>query len=267
MLAKGLKQLGFKIQTAKLSSTRCEWKLRKKTAAEIVKLAEAQRINLRMIDAHAVGISLDETTTGKGCWRTCSSCLTAANAGLFHPRTGRAGRRRSIPRRLRARSRYLTHPVFNRYHSETEMLRYLQRLESRDLSLTTSMIPLGSCTMKLNATVEMFPVSWPEFGQLHPFAPLRQTQGYQTLFPATGGMAGGDHGLRGDFACNRTPARRANTRACWSFANIIEAAAKAIATSVSFRTSAHGTNPASAVMAGMKVVRGGVRRRRQHRRG
>src|SRR6185295_16114722 len=79
-------------------------------------------------------------------------------------------------------SKYLSHPVFNRYHSETEMLRYLKRLEARDLSLTTSMIPLGSCTMKLNATCEMLPVSWPEFSRIHPFAPLRQTQGYQLLF-------------------------------------------------------------------------------------
>ena len=74
------------------------------------------------------------------------------------------------------------HPVFNTHHTETEMLRYLRRLESRDLSLTTSMIPLGSCTMKLNATVEMFPVTWTEFGRIHPFAPLRQTRGYQALF-------------------------------------------------------------------------------------
>ena len=88
---------------------------------------------------------------------------------------------------------FLTHPVFNRYHSETEMLRYIRRLEARDLSLTTSMIPLGSCTMKLNATAEMFPVTWPEFGRLHPFAPLTQTQGYQTMFKQLEAVARGDH--------------------------------------------------------------------------
>src|SRR5206468_3687052 len=87
-----------------------------------------------------------------------------------------------FPAPLARTSRYLTHPVFNRYHSETEMLRYIHRLESRDLSLTTSMIPLGSCTMKLNATAEMYPVTWPEFGAIHPFAPIAQTQGYQTVF-------------------------------------------------------------------------------------
>src|SRR6202044_568667 len=79
-------------------------------------------------------------------------------------------------------SQFLQHAVFNRYHSETEMLRYIKRLESRDLSLTASMIPLGSCTMKLNAAAEMFPVSWPEFAKIHPFAPLEQTHGYQKLF-------------------------------------------------------------------------------------
>ena len=77
---------------------------------------------------------------------------------------------------------FLTHPVFNSYHSETEMLRYLKRLESKDLSLTTSMIPLGSCTMKLNATAEMFPVTWPEFGKMHPFAPVEQAKGYREMF-------------------------------------------------------------------------------------
>src|SRR6185503_6266859 len=80
------------------------------------------------------------------------------------------------------KSAFLTHPTFNRYHSETEMLRYIRRLESRDLSLTASMIPLGSCTMKLNATAEMFPVTWPEFGRLHPFAPSHQAEGYKQIF-------------------------------------------------------------------------------------
>ena len=83
---------------------------------------------------------------------------------------------------LARKSAFLTHPVFNSHHSETEMLRYIKRLEAKDLSLTHSMIPLGSCTMKLNATAEMIPVTWPEFGRLHPFAPLEQTEGYQQLF-------------------------------------------------------------------------------------
>src|SRR5207244_7783148 len=87
-----------------------------------------------------------------------------------------------LPAPFARRSGFLTHPVFNTHHSETEMLRYMRMLESRDLSLTTSMIPLGSCTMKLNATAEMFPVTWPEFGKLHPFAPVDQAQGYQELF-------------------------------------------------------------------------------------
>src|SRR5262249_48592733 len=88
----------------------------------------------------------------------------------------------NYPSALARSSSYLTHPVFHRYHSETEMLRYLKRLESRDLSLTTSLIPLGSCTINVNAAVEMLPLTWPEFGRIHPFAPLRQTRGYQTIF-------------------------------------------------------------------------------------
>src|SRR5213078_1771668 len=87
-----------------------------------------------------------------------------------------------IPGPLSRTSPFLQHSVFNRYHSETEMLRYIKRLESRDLSLTASMIPLGSCTMKLNAAAEMFPVSWPEFAKIHPFAPIKQTRGYQKMF-------------------------------------------------------------------------------------
>ena len=114
-------------------------------------------------------------------------------------------------------SPFLTHPVFNSYHSETEMLRYIKRLESRDLSLTASMIPLGSCTMKLNAASEMFPVSWPEFARLHPFAPLKQARGYQILFQHLEDWLAEITGFAGS-RCSPTPVRRANTPACLSFA-------------------------------------------------
>ena len=97
-------------------------------------------------------------------------------------------------------SAFLTHPVFSAHHSETEMLRYMRKLESRDLSLTHSMIPLGSCTMKLNATAEMIPITWPEFGKLHPFAPRDQAAGYTELFARLRGGAVRDHRLRGDVA-------------------------------------------------------------------
>ena len=184
ILARALKRLGYEVgQAGRLSY--CFDTLRvnlgARRASDIVRLAEAHRINLRVISEHAIGISLDETTTEQDLADLCRvfngdrptdfslSFIAAEAVPDFPTPHARLGR-------------YLSQPVFNRYHSETEMLRYLKRLESRDLSLTTSMIPLGSCTMKLNAAAEMFPVTWPEFGRLHPFAPLRQARGYQTMF-------------------------------------------------------------------------------------
>src|SRR5205085_11966767 len=122
----------------------------------IVSRAAKAGVNLRRLDGAAIGISLDETTNEK---EVCTLCeLFGAEFKRFSTRTSKIENRTSD---------FLTHPVFNTHHTETEMLRYLRRLESRDLSLTTSMIPLGSCTMKLNATAEMFPISWPELAKLH----------------------------------------------------------------------------------------------------
>ena len=251
ILAKGLEQLGYQVKSKMFFDT-ISVELGKKTAAQMVKLAEAQRINLRVIGGTTVGISLDETTTEKDL------------NDLFHVfGDGRAlnftvqGLAEQVELDYTApfarTSGYLAHPVFNRYHSETEMLRYLRRLESRDLSLTTSMIPLGSCTMKLNATVEMFPVSWPEFVQLHPFAPLRQAQGYQALFQQLEewleeitGFAGislqPNAGSQGEYA-GLLVIRQYHLERGQANRNICL-----------IPQSAHGTNPASAVMAGMKVV-------------
>ena len=153
----------------------------------------------------------------------------------------------------RAPVHYLTHPVFNRYHSETEMLRYIRRLESRDLSLTTSMIPLGSCTMKLNATAEMFPVTWPEFGEVASVRAARADAGLSDL--SSNSKSGWRRSpVSRRFRSSRTPVRRANTRGCWSFAQYHAARGEAHRNICLIPTSAHGTNPASAVMAGMKVV-------------
>src|SRR4026209_1468046 len=138
----------------------------------------------------------------------------------------------------------MTHEVFNQHHSETEMLRYIHRLLAPDLSLTTSMIPLGSGTMKLNATSEMLPVTWPEFGHLHPFAPVSQTAGYAELFRQLEAWLGGTtpvvrgRGWRKSPALrrccwSRMRARRANTRACWPFASITNRVARDIATCAS----------------------------------
>ncbi len=223
-----------------------------KPAAEILKLAEAHRMNFRSIDEHTLGVSLDETTTEKDVAEILR-VFNGDRAPSFSLGELAAEVDASYPAPLARTSAYLTHPVFNRYHSETEMMRYLKRLEARDLSLTTSMIPLGSCTMKLNAAVEMLPVTWPEFGRLHPFAPLRQTRGYQMLFQQLEewlteitGFAGislqPNAGSQGEYA-GLLVIRAYHANRGQGHRNICL-----------IPTSAHGTNPASAVMAGLKVV-------------
>jgi len=159
----------------------------------------------------------------------------------------------SIPDALRRTSSYLTHPVFHRYRSETEMLRYIKRLEARDLSLTSAMIPLGSCTMKLNATTEMVPLSWREFNRLHPFAPREQATGYRTLFRQLEDMLAE---ITGFPKISLQP----NSGAQGEFTGLLVIRAyhrsrgEAHRTTCLIPTSAHGTNPASAVMAGLRVV-------------
>jgi glycine dehydrogenase len=150
-------------------------------------------------------------------------------------------------------SSYLTHPVFNTHHSETEMLRYLHQLEAKDLSLTTSMIPLGSCTMKLNATAEMYPISWPEFGRLHPFAPSDQTRGYQEMFQNLERALAEITGFAG-------VSLQPNAGSQGEFAGLLVIRGYHASRGETHRDvclipqSAHGTNPASAVMAGMRVI-------------
>jgi len=222
-----------------------------KRAADIVKLAESHRMNFREIDDHTLGISLDEATSESDVveiWQVFKGDKAigftvtdvAPHASRLTPHASRT-------------SAFLTHRVFNSYHSETEMLRYIKRLESRDLSLTASMIPLGSCTMKLNAAFEMLPISWPEFAGLHPFAPLKQARGYQILFQQLEdwlseitGFAGislqPNAGSQGEYAGQLV------IRA-WH-----ESRGEAHRNVCLIPTSAHGTNPASAVMAGLKVV-------------
>jgi glycine dehydrogenase len=158
-----------------------------------------------------------------------------------------------LPPALQRTSAYLTHPVFNTYHSETELLRYLYRLQTKDLSLTTAMIPLGSCTMKLNATSEMIPVTWPEFAQIHPFVPLEQAQGYQIMFRQLEQWLAE---ITGFDAISLQP--NAGSQGEYTGLLVIrqyhEQRGEAHRTICLIPESAHGTNPASAVMAGMKVV-------------
>lgn len=147
----------------------------------IVNRARQQKINLRRYDDHSLGLSLDEWSTVDEV-RQLLTLFAGQEISPEELQTILESVDGRYPAGLARTSQYLTHPVFHRYHAEHELLRYIHRLQSRDLSLVHSMIPLGSCTMKLNATAEMLPVTWPEFGRLHPFAPADQVQGYLALF-------------------------------------------------------------------------------------
>ncbi|MGI8966667.1 MAG: aminomethyl-transferring glycine dehydrogenase, partial [Limisphaerales bacterium] len=250
LLANGFKKLGFKVENENFFDT-LKINLGGKRSAEILKIAETHRMNFRFFDAQTIGISLDETTMEKDL----VDILSVFNNS--QPPTFSIGEVISEisgdSSFVNRKSPFLQHPVFNKYHSETEMLRYIKRLETKDLSLTTSMIPLGSCTMKLNATAEMFPVSWPEFSKIHPFAPLNQTRGYQIVFrqleqwlAEITGFAGislqPNAGSQGEYA-GLLIIRKFHESRGETHRNICL-----------IPTSAHGTNPASAVMAGMEVV-------------
>jgi len=218
-----------------------------------VKEAALKRgINLRADDQRFLHVSLDETTTSKDIEQILASVVDA------YPKLGSAPVVAELATNWQSaignrQSKFLQHSAFNRYHSETEMLRYIKRLESRDLSLTASMIPLGSCTMKLNAAAEMFPVSWPEFAKIHPFAPLAQARGYQILFQNLEDWLAEITGFAGI-------SLQPNAGSQGEYAGLLVIAAYHASRNEPHRkvclipTSAHGTNPASAVMAGMKVV-------------
>ena len=211
--------------------------------------ARSQRINLRDFGDGSVGVALDETV-GASDLDDLLAVFGAEGsarrlAGSFEPDAYPGGLGRTTP--------FLEHPVFNSHHSETEMLRYIRRLESRDLSLTTSMIPLGSCTMKLNATSQMTPLTWPEFGALHPFAPQEQAGGYARIIGDLEEWLGEISGLP---AVSLQP----NSGAQGEYAGLLAIRGRLRALDQTERnvclipSSAHGTNPASAVMAGMRVV-------------
>ncbi len=222
--------------------------------AVILATAHAAQINLRDAGDHVLRHRARRDDHRPPTSRTCSPfSISAARTRWTSPRS-RSKQRRKSPLPIARTAALLAHPVFNSHHTEHEMLRYMRRLEAKDLSLTHSMISLGSCTMKLNATSEMFPVTWPEFGKLHPFAPAEQTAGYREMCRAARGVARRDHRLRRRFArAERRLAGRIRGPACAS-ANTTSRAAKPHRNVCLIPTSAHGTNPASAVMAGMKVV-------------
>jgi glycine cleavage system P protein (glycine dehydrogenase) len=215
-------------------------------AAELHRLAVAQGINLRPVDDDTVGLSLDETTDSRVLARLL------AVFGLDPTATCRSGCD-GIPGVEQRTSDFLTHPVFHSYHSETEMLRYLRRLADRDVALDRAMIPLGSCTMKLNATTEMEPVTWPGFAHLHPFAPLDQAEGYRELIHDLEATLAE---LTGYDAVSLQP----NAGSQGELAGLLAIAKYHQSRGDDQRdvclipSSAHGTNAASAVMAGLRVV-------------
>ncbi|PLZ09011.1 aminomethyl-transferring glycine dehydrogenase [Fischerella thermalis] len=243
-LAAGLKNLGYKISSESFFDT-IRVELGTRSLQEILAGCEAKKINLRIFDETAVGVSLDETTTIEDVQNLLEIFALGDEFTLPTPHTPH------LP--LKRTSSYLTHPIFNRYHSETELLRYLHKLETKDLSLTTSMIPLGSCTMKLNATSEMLPVTWAEFGKIHPFAPKSQTQGYQILFQQLQAWLAEITGFAGI-------SLQPNAGSQGEYAGLLvirkyhESRGETHRNVCLIPTSAHGTNPASAVMCGMKVV-------------
>ena len=245
VLAAGLRKLGFALQsdaffdtlTVDVGDTR----------DEIIARALTEKINLR-IGARTLGIALDETTTSavvEAVWR--------AFGGTLHYAEIEANARETLPGELKRNSAFLSHPVFHAHRSETELLRYMRKLSDRDLALDRAMIPLGSCTMKLNATAEMIPLTWPEFGSLHPFAPREQAEGYHALFARLEkwlcDMTGYD-------AISLQP----NSGAQGEYAGLLAIRDYHAARGEPHRkvclipSSAHGTNPASASMVGMEVV-------------
>ena len=253
-LAAGLEELDCKITTWHYFDT-LRIETPKSPAEEILKIAASHRFNFRAIGKNTVGISVDETTTLNDVieiWQIFNGdklvSFSVTDVVNLSDETVR-----NLRSTLHRTSSFLQHKAFNSYHSETEMLRYIKRLESRDLSLTASMIPLGSCTMKLNAAAEMFPVSWPEFAKIHPFAPLGQARGYQILFQ---NLEDWLEEITGFAGISLQP----NAGSQGEYAGLLvirayhESRGEAHRNVCLIPTSAHGTNPASAVMAGMRVV-------------
>lgn len=251
LTAQGLAKLGFTLGTNAYFDT-LKVQVDAATQSKVKALAVAAQVNFRYEEG-AIFIAFDEAKTIADAELVLS--LFANAKGQASPFTADMAKSLQLewPAALVRTSSYLTHPVFNTNHSEHEMLRYIKKLESKDLSLVHSMISLGSCTMKLNATAEMIPVTWPEFGQIHPFAPIDQTEGYQELFT---NLRTWLTEITGFADTSLQP----NSGAQGEYAGLMVIRAYHLNRGEGHRnvalipTSAHGTNPASAVMAGMKVV-------------
>jgi glycine dehydrogenase len=250
LLARGLEKLGHELLTPAPFFDTIRVRPRGTTAAEVLRLAAARRVNLRDFGDGTLGLATDETTDTALVHDVLDAFAGGKPSGLdlaaLTPASDELGP-------FARESACLTHPIFSAHHSETEMLRYITRLQGRDLSLAQSMIALGSCTMKLNATVEMIPVTWPELGKLHPFAPAEQTRGYAKLFADLESWLSEVTGFAG-------VSLQPNAGSQGEYAGLLVIRAYHAARGESHRdvclipTSAHGTNPASAVIAGMRVV-------------
>ena len=243
-----MRQMGYAVQTQTYFDTVT---IKTPFVLKVRELAEERGINLRYNANLTVGVAFDEGKSFNDVIELLNlfADITGVNGEMTIPSNVEV----AIPNGLARTTDFMTHPVFSKYHTEHEMLRYLKSLENKDLSLVHSMIALGSCTMKLNATAEMIPVTWPEFGKIHPFAPVSQTKGYQIMFKNLN-----------DWLCEVTGfaamSLQPNSGAQGEYAGLMVIRAYHESRGDSHRTialipsSAHGTNPASAVMAGMKVV-------------
>ena len=247
-LANEIQKIGFKNLNNYYFDT---LRIQVENANTIQEIAEKSEINFRYNNDGTIGISVDETTSAKDLENIVTIFAAAKNTN--HSTTLLENPALQIPENLQRTSDYLTHPVFNTYQSETEMLRYIKRLEAKDLSLAFSMIPLGSCTMKLNATSELVPLSWAEFAHIHPFAPENQTIGYREIISE---LENDLAKITGFAATSLQP----NSGAQGEYAGLMVIRAYHVSRGDTHRnvalipTSAHGTNPASAAMAGMEIV-------------
>jgi len=256
LLAEGLDRMGYTLSDAPFFDTVCVH-VTAERRAEILETARQTGLNLRAHGPGSLLIALDETTDDLAPLFTVfhdGNELEDDDAPLDFDTASLAADIENPKSEIENRtSAFLTHPVFNTHHTEHEMLRYIRRLEAKDLSLTTSMIPLGSCTMKLNATSEMLPVTWPEFGKLHPFAPAEQTAGYRKLCTQLEDWLGEITGFAG-------VSLEPNAGSQGEYAGLLvirkyhESRGEGHRDVCLIPTSAHGTNPASAVMAGMRVI-------------
>jgi glycine dehydrogenase len=248
--AEGLRQLGFEIVHEAFFDTvlvRVPGQ-----AGRIAAHARERMINLRVVDANHLAISHDETTRRRNLRTLWDVFSTGAADRLNMDEIDRAVAE-NIPANLRRAVDYLEHPVFHRYHSETEMMRYMRKLVAKDIALNRAMIPLGSCTMKLNPATSMIPITWREFAHMHPFAPLDQTQGYQQLFEETEDMLCEATGFDA-LSLQPNAGSQGEYAGLLTIRKYLSSIGQGERDICLIPASAHGTNPASAVMAGMRVV-------------